>query len=205
MISKPIQTAIFSQSATPTINEPSGNKVPSNKNTIKNKAEKTLPEPLSICHLVTTEEGCAQWGYVNSSKTGRLQPLPASTGREGAHCVSVWKKGNSQCKGPGGVQGKARGVRGLEWEAGRVVGTGLGYHSEGSRRPSGGSEQKSNLDLKDSACKAPGAVSAHSKCSVNTRYCHTSPLEHLCGRPTHAYAHTTQSTSTYRVAPGPSV
>lgn len=73
----------------------------------------------------------------------------------------------------------------------------FGYHSEGSRKPSGGSEQKSNLDLEDGAFEAPGTVSAHSKCSVNTSYGHTSPPEYLCGHPTHAYAHATQSTSTY--------
>ena len=45
VISKPSQTVISSQSAMPSINEPSGNEDPFNKDTIKNKAEKTTHGP----------------------------------------------------------------------------------------------------------------------------------------------------------------
>lgn len=37
---------------------------------------------------------------MDSSEAGRLQPLPAGDGREGARHVGIQKKGNSQCKGP---------------------------------------------------------------------------------------------------------
>lgn len=61
-----------------------------------------------MCHLVTTEEGCAQWGYVNSSKVGRPRPFLASTeGRE--HAVSAsGRKATANAEVRGGVQGKAR-------------------------------------------------------------------------------------------------
>ena len=51
-----------------------------------------------------------------------------------------------------------QGGEGARVGRGRVVG-GTGIHSEGSRKPSEGSEQKSNLDLDDDALKVPGTVS----------------------------------------------
>lgn len=58
-----------------------------------------------------------------------------------------------------------------------VEGTGFGYHSEGSGKPSEGSEQKSNLDLEDDALKVLETYYlAHSKCSISISYCYISPL-----------------------------
>lgn len=64
-------------------------------------------------------------GLREQLKDGQASAVPGLHGREGARCVSIWKKGNSQCRGPGWCPGKSKEVRGLEWEAGRVVGRGL--------------------------------------------------------------------------------
>lgn len=99
--------AISSQTAMPWINEPSRNKVPSNKNTIEHKDSPKPHTALNVCHLVTTngQEGVTSAGDVDSSGAGRpSHSWLLKEGRGQDMWVSGRKnilgRGNGQCKGP---------------------------------------------------------------------------------------------------------
>lgn len=59
-------------------------------------------------------------GLREQLRDGQASAAPGLHRKGGARCVSVWKKGNSQCKGPGRCPWKSKEVRGLEWEGGEL-------------------------------------------------------------------------------------
>lgn len=75
-----------------------------------------------------------------------MQTAQRQVGSEAGVC----KMFNEKQVGQGGWSEK-----GGEWQEG----TGFGYHSEGSRKPSEGAEQKSNLDIEDDVLTALETVS----------------------------------------------
>lgn len=88
----------FLQSATPWINEPSRNEVPSNKDTIKHKVPQkphTAPKCLSPSYNQLTT-GCARCALGRQLRGRQAQPFLAAERREEKRYVGIWKKDYSR-------------------------------------------------------------------------------------------------------------
>lgn len=117
---------MFSQSATPTINEPSGNKVPSNRNAIKNKAEKNphrAPNHLAPGH---NRGGVCTVGLREQLRDGWASAVPGLHRKGGSTLCEHLEERQQPMQRSWVASKEKQGGRGLEWEAGRVVGSGVG-------------------------------------------------------------------------------